>query len=255
GRLPGTPTPWADPSVSRAVSYRIDAKMAGLMRLPRLLLVSAISAAVAVAAACSKSDSAPSATSTSSCTVTLGSTTTSVGGGASTGTLPVTAASTCSWSAASSASFLTITSGSTGTGNGSVAYSFAANTGDSRSASITVNGATVVFTQGAPVFIAPTGCAVALSATTAKANSGGGTINITVNAPSNCQWTATTSASFLTVSSGATTGNGTAAITATANGGGSVRTGTVTIGGQTVTVTQDPGVFAGFNLFDPSQTI
>jgi len=27
----------------------------------------------------------------------------------------------------------------------------------------------------------------------------------------------------------------------------------VTIGGQTVTVTQDPGVFAAFNLFDPSQ--
>jgi hypothetical protein len=225
------------------------------MKLPRILLVCAVSAAVALAAACSKSDSAPSSTSTtSSCTVTLGSTTTSVSGAASTGTLPVTAASTCSWTAASSASYLTITSGSTGTGNGSVAYSFAANTGDARSASITVNGSTVVFTQAAPIFVAPTGCAVVLSATTAKANSGGGTTNIAVTAPSNCQWTATANSSFLTVT-GATTGSGTAAITATANGGATTRTGTVTIGGQTVTITQDPGVFAGFNLFDPAQTI
>jgi hypothetical protein len=225
--------------------------MAGLMRLPRLLLVLTVSAAIGFAAACSKSDTAPSS-GASSCTVTLGSVTTNVGGGASTGTLPVTAASSCAWTAASSASFLTITSGSTGTGNGTVAYSFAANTGAERSASITVNGTTVVFAQAPPVLVAPTTCAVALSATTAKANSGGGTTNITVNAPSNCQWTATSNASFLTVT-GATTGTGTAAITATANGG-AARTGTVTIGGQTVTVTQDPGIFAAFNLFDPSQT-
>lgn len=226
--------------------------MAGLMRLPRFLIISVLAAAIPVAAACSKSSTAPSATS-SSCTVTLGSVTTSVSGGASTGTLPVTAASSCTWAAASSASFLTITSGATGTGNGSVGYSFAANTGDARSASITVNGTSVVFAQSAPILIAPAGCAVVLSATSAKANGGGGPINITVTAPANCQWTATSNASFLTVS-GATTGPGTAVITAAGNAGPS-RTGTVTIGGQTVTITQDTGVFAGFNLFDPSQSI
>ena len=225
------------------------------MRLPRLLLVSAVAAAVTCAAACSKSDSTPSSSSTSttsSCTVTLGATTTSVSGGASTGTLPVTAASTCAWTAASSASFLTINSGATGTGNGSVGYSFAANTGASRSASITVNGATVVFTQGPPVLIAPTSCAVLLSTTNTKANSGGGSTNITVTAPDNCQWTTTSNASFLTVA-GATTGSGTAVVTATQNGGAS-RSGTITIGGQTVTITQDPGIFASFDLLDPSQT-
>ncbi|HUK34342.1 MAG TPA: hypothetical protein VLV86_10545 [Vicinamibacterales bacterium] len=42
-------------------------------------------------------------------------------------------------------------------------------------------------------------------------------------------------------------------ISAIANGG-DVRSGTVTIGGQTVTVTQDPGVFAAFSLFDPAQS-
>jgi len=35
---------------------------------------------------------------------------------------------------------------------------------------------------------------------------------------------------------------------------GAGRSGTVTVGGQTVTISQDPGVFAAFNLFDPGQT-
>ena len=224
------------------------------MKNHRLLLASLASVVVALAAAaCSKSDATPSASSTSSCTVTLGSVTTSVGSAASTGTLPVTAASTCSWSAASSASFLTITSGASGSGNGSVGYSFAANTGAARAASIVVNGTAVNFTQAAQTVVAPAGCAVKLSATTGKINSGGGTVNIDVTADSNCSWTATSNASFLSAPSGTVTGNGTLVITGAANNG-AARTGTMTVGGQTVTISQDAGVFAGFNLFDPSQT-
>jgi hypothetical protein len=220
------------------------------MRHPRLL-IALISIAAALAAACSKSDSSTSP-SASSCAVTLGSVTTSVGAGASSGTLPVTAASSCSWTAASSASYLTITSGATGTGNGTVGYSFAANTGAARSASIQVNTSSVVFTQGAAAVLAPAGCTVKLSTTSAKANSGGGTVNVDVTADSNCTWTATSNASFLTATGG-TTGSGTAVVTATANNGSS-RSGTLTIGGQTVTITQDPGIFASFQLFDPAQS-
>jgi hypothetical protein len=228
--------------------------MAGLMRTQRLFLAPIVSIAVALgAAACSKSDSTAAAPSASACTVTLGTVTTSVSSAATTGTLPVTAASTCAWSASSSASFLTISSGATGTGNGSVAYSIAANTGAARSASIVVNGTAVNFSQAAQQVLAPAGCTVKLSATTGKANSGGGTINIDVTGDSNCAYTATSNASFLTVPSGTVTGNGTIVITAAQNTG-AARTGTVTIGGQTVTITQDAGVIAAFNLFDPSQT-
>ncbi len=229
--------------------------MAGIMRLHRLLLVPLVSAALALAAAaCSKSDVTPSS-STSSCSVTLGSVTTNVGAAASTGSIPVTAASSCSWTAASSASFLTVTSGSSGTGNGTVNYSIAANTGAARSASITVNGTSVNFTQAAATAVAPTGCTVKLSTTNVQGNSGGGTSNVDVTADSNCSWTAASNASFLTISAGASgTGNGTVTITSAANPANSSRTGTVTIGGQTVTVTQDAGVFAQFDLFDPSQT-
>jgi hypothetical protein len=223
------------------------------MRYHRLLLATVVTTAVALAAAaCTKSDVAPSA-SASSCTVTLGTVTTAVGAGATSGTIPVTAATTtCAWTAVSSAAFLTVSFGASGTGNGSVAYSIAANTGAARSASITVNGTVVNFTQAAAAVTAPTGCAVTLSTTSLKINSGGGTGNVDVTAASTCGWSATSNASFLTVQ-GAATGNGTAVITATANSG-QARSGTVTIGGLTVTVSQDPGVFAGFSLFDPSQT-
>jgi len=225
------------------------------MRLPRLLLVCGVSTAVALAAAaCSKSSSPAAPSTASSCAVTLGSTTTSVGAAATTGTLAVTAASTCSWTAASSASFISITSGSSGTGNGSIAYSVAANSdAAARSASIVVNGTADVFTQAGAIILAPTGCSVTVSPTTAKANSGGDTINVTVTGAATCSWTATSNSSFLTVPAGTTTGSGTAAVTVAGNGG-AARSGTVTIGGQTVTITQDPGIIASFNLFDPGQS-
>jgi hypothetical protein len=225
------------------------------MRIARFCLAPIVVVAVALAAsACSKSDAAATSSSPSSaCTVTLGSTTTNVGSAATTGTIPVTAASTCAWTAASSAAFLTVTSGASGTGNGSVAYSIAANTGAARSASIVVNGTAVAFVQAAQQLTAPAGCTVKLSATSAKANSGGATVNIDVTADSNCGWTATSNASFLSVPSGTVSGNGTIVITVAQNTG-AARSGTVTIGGQTVTISQDPGVFAAFNLFDPGQT-
>ena len=223
------------------------------MSYNRFLLVTALSAGVALAAAaCSKSDTAPSS-GASSCSVTLGSVTTSVGSSATTGTLPVTAASTCSWTAVSSASFLTVTSGATGTGNGSVGYSIAANTGADRSASIAVNGTSVNFTQSAFQLVAPA-CAISVSTTNAKANSGGGPVSIALSTVSSCSWTATSNSPFLTITSGASgSGPGTIVVTAAQNTGAS-RTGTVTIGGTTVTITQDAGVLASFNLFDPGQT-
>jgi len=220
------------------------------MRYHRLLLASVVSAAVALAAAaCSNSSTA--APSAGSCTITVGSVTTAVSAAASTGTIPVTAATGCAWTAVSSAtSFLTVTSGASGTANGSVGYSIAANTGATRSGSISIGSNVINFVQSGA--LAPVGCTVVLSATTIKANSGGGVVNIGVTAASTCGWTASSNASFLTATANAS-GNGTVAITAAANTG-VARTGTVTIGGQTVTVTQDAGVFAGFNLIDSAQT-
>ena len=224
------------------------------MRHHRLLLASLISATVAfAAAACSKSDATPAASSTASCTVTVGSVTTAVSAVGVTGTIPVTAsASTCAWTAVSSAAFLTVSPAS-GTGNGTVSYTVTSNQGVPRSASITITGNVINFQQDSPQ--APASCAIALSGTTARANSGGGDVSVDVAGVAACGWKATSNASFLTIKSGASgSGAGTVVITAAQNTG-KARSGTVTIGGLTFTVTQDDGVIASFQMFDPGQTI
>lgn len=70
----------------------------------------------------------------------------------------------------------------------------------------------------------------------------GGTVTVTLTAGSTCAWSAASGApSFLAVAPGSGAGSGTVTITVAPNTGGQ-RTGTVTVGGQTVTVTQDAGV-------------
>src|ERR1019366_7604404 len=55
---------------------------------------------------------------------------------AATGSVAITAATGCPWNAVSNASWLTVTSGATSTGNAPVTYSVAANSGGTRSGSI-----------------------------------------------------------------------------------------------------------------------
>ncbi len=64
------------------------------------------------------------------------------------GSVSVVAASSCSWTATSNASWITVTSsGSGGSGNGSVTYAVSANTGASRSGTITIAGRTFTVAQ------------------------------------------------------------------------------------------------------------
>jgi hypothetical protein len=75
----------------------------------------------------------------------------SVGG---TATLSVTTGSSCAWTVASSAAFVNVTSATSQTGPGTVNISVAENTGDARSATLTVGGQTVTVSQasGDPLF-------------------------------------------------------------------------------------------------------
>ena len=127
------------------------------------------------------------------------------------------------------------------------------NSGAARSASVSIGSNVINFIQQPPQ--APAACAISLSRATAAANSGGGTVSVDIAGVANCGWTATSNSSFLTVTSGSPgSGPGTVVITAAQNTG-QARSGTVTIGGLTFTVTQDDGITAAFQLSDPSQTI
>lgn len=158
----------------------------------------------------------------------------SIGAGAATGSFTVSTASVCGWTAFSSAAWLTLTGTTSGSGDGTIAFSAAANTGTGpRTATVTVAGRTFTVTQAAPA------CAYTLSTTNLVVSPLASTGTVGVTAGSGCGWTAVSSASWITVTGGATgSGNGTVTLSIAAYSGSASRSGTVTIAGRTVTVTQ-----------------
>jgi len=99
-------------------------------------------------------------------------------------------------------------------------------------------------------------CSITVSPTSFSVSGAGASIVVTVGAGSTCNWTATSNASFITITSAASgTGSGTLSASVAANTG-AARTGTVTIGGQTVTVNQSAGggtaISVSFRMRDPA---
>src|SRR5262249_34465895 len=132
--------------------------------------------------------------------------------------------------------WLTVTSGSNGTGNGTVSYAVAANlTTTPRTGTLTIAGQTFTVTQ------AGAACTFTLDATgaTPGAAATSGTVGATASVGS-CTCIATSNApTWLTVTSGSSgIGNGTVGYAVAANLATTPRTGTLTIAGQTFTVTQ-----------------
>ena len=151
------------------------------------------------------------------------------------GTGSVTAnasANTCTRTATSNASWITITSGASGTGTGAVNYSVAANSGASRSGTLTIGGQTFTVNQS--------GCAftVSFSSTPYPATATNGSVGVTATG-TNCPWTASDNRSWITITSGASgTGNGNVTFSLTANTSRNSRTGRITVEGSNITITQ-----------------
>ncbi len=166
------------------------------------------------------------------CTYSLSPTNASFGTTGGTGSVTVNAsASTCTRTATSNVSWLTITSGASGTGTGSVNYSVAANTGGSRSGTLTIAGQTFTVNQS--------GCSFTLSfgSTSFPAAAATGSVAVTASG-ANCLWTASDNQSWITVSPTSGTGNGTVNFSLTANTSTASRSGTLTIAGSNITITQ-----------------
>jgi hypothetical protein len=172
-------------------------------------------------------------TQSSGCTYSISPNSQTIAAAGRTGTVSVTAGAGCPWTAVSNASWITVTTGSSGAGNGTVSYSAAANTGPQRSGTITIAGKTFSLTQNS-------GCAIALTPTSQSFTAAGGTGTISVAAGAGCAWTAKSNNSgWITVTSGANgNGNGVVGYSVAPRTASSSRTGTMTIGGKTFTVTQ-----------------
>ncbi len=152
------------------------------------------------------------------------------GGNAS---VAVTAPTGCTWTAVSQAAWITITSGSSGSGNGTVNYTVAQNTGAARTGTMTIAGQTFTVTQ--EVFT----CTYAINPTDANYAATGGSGTVAVTTQATCNWTATSSAAWLTITSGASgTGSGVVNYTVAANTTPDTRFSSMTIAGQTFSVRQ-----------------
>lgn len=146
----------------------------------------------------------------------------------------VTAGAGCTWNAVSNAPWITVTSGSSGNGNGTVSWTVAANTGQARQGTLTIAGLTFTIDQ-------TTGCTFSLVNTAASFSAAGGTGDDTVVTDSTCSWSATSAVPWITITSGGT-GIGTGSFTySVAPNSGGARQGTITAGGQVLTIDQGAG--------------
>ena len=204
------------------------------MRARFLILTVLSAAACAGIARCGGNDSPTQPTPVCSIAISPGSLAFGSDGG--TGNVTVTVAAGCAWSATPSAGWMAVTAGGIANGPGTVAYSVAANSAtESRTGTLTIGGQSHTVTQqGRP----PTVCSYELSSDTATLGNDGGTRTFTVSAPADCPWSAVSNASWVTVSAGPSSGNGTVSYTVASNPDIGERTALITVADRKFTVRQ-----------------
>ena len=178
----------------------------------------------------------------SSCTYTLSPATVSYAAAAASGTASLTVANGCDWHATPSHGWITITGGGSGPGSGAISYAVSANTGSAtRVGGITAGGKTLTITQ------AGAACTATVSPSQASYPQGGGSANASVTLPNGCDWTASSSAAWLTITAGSGSGTGTVTYAVAANPTPSTRQASLTVLGKTVTVSQ-AGLSCSYDL-------
>ncbi|GEM_PF-1254915 len=190
----------------------------------------------------------------SNCTYTITPTTTSHSLLPETGTLTITAPANCPWTATSNDGWIRITSGNSGQGNGTITYSVAGNTefvmispyipSKNRNGTLTIAEQTVTINQKGEA-----DCTYTITPTTASHSANSETGTLTITAPTGCNWYASSNDRWISITSkdrGQGNGTLTYSVTDNTNAGcispcppSQSRSGTISIAGQTVTVTQN----------------
>jgi len=164
------------------------------------------------------------------CTFSLSPASQSFTASGGTGSTTVTTPAGCTWTAVSTVSWLTASSGATG--SGTVGYTVAVNaSASSRTGALSVGGALLTVSQGGA-------CSYAISPTSKSVGSGNASASVSVTTSAGCPWTASSNASWITVNTRSGTGSGTVSLSVAKNPARPQRIGTVTIAGQSFTVTQ-----------------
>jgi cyclophilin family peptidyl-prolyl cis-trans isomerase len=167
------------------------------------------------------------------CSLLLGTTATNHTAAAVVGSFPVTVSFGCPWVATTTDTWIHTTSSSSG--NGAVNYFVEANLDFApRAGTITVEGQTFTVMQDGAM------CSYSIAPMEIAVGAGGTNASVDVAAAgTNCEWTALSNDSWITILSGTNgTGSGTVDYSVASNPATSNRVGTVIIAGRTFTVTQ-----------------
>lgn len=172
----------------------------------------------------------------SACQFTIAPVTLSVGAAGAQTAITISTLASCSWTIGSTAPWITPNGESSGVGPATVALSVAANTGAARTGTVSVGGRGLTVTQTAA---GDTTCTFTLSSVLQNVIAAGGAATpVTVTAAAGCAWTAVSATPWVTLAPGSGgSGNGTVSFTVAANTG-AARAGSITIAGQTFTVSQ-----------------
>lgn len=150
------------------------------------------------------------------------------------GTATVTTAAGCEWTAASNQPWLTVNGPAGGTGSGTAGFAVAPNSGSSRTASLTIGGQGFTISQAS----AQAACSFSVSPGSRTVGGDGGTGTFSVATAAGCEWSASSNATWLSIRDGARgTGSGAVEFSAAFNSG-PARSGTLSIAGETVTISQ-----------------
>jgi Putative binding domain, N-terminal/Viral BACON domain len=174
------------------------------------------------------------------CSIGIAPTAQTVGADGGSGAISVTTDAGCPWSAQSETAWISITSATSGTGPATVAFRVGASDGPSRTGALRIGEQVFTVRQNS-------GCRFSINPESHSVASTGGSGTVAVTTVAGCEWTATSSASWVTIASGGgRNGNGTVqfAVAATT---GPARSGTLTIAGRRFVVSQSSGCTFSIN--------
>lgn len=202
------------------------------MTFPRRVLGPFLTIGLAVAAgACGSQSNTSTGPSPVKCQVSLDAPSASIEPAGGKGVIAVTAQPECSWTASSAATWITLAP-SSGQGAGQIEFQATANpAATTRQGSISVNDKQI------PVQQQPAACRFTVSPLAPEVGAAGGTLTISVTTLAGCAWQASGGAGWVSIGSTSGTGSGTVSLRV-ASSAGELRSATLQVAGQTVTLTQ-----------------
>lgn len=171
-----------------------------------------------------------------SCMTTLNPTSTSVAAAGGSGNFMLTGTAGCAYTTSTTTPWIRNVAPAMGTGSGTITFSVDPNTGPARTGTITAGGRTFTVNQAS-------GCTYTVNPALVTPTAAGGAQMVRVETAAGCTWTTATATPWITGLPANGSGAANVPFNVAANTG-PLRSGSLTVGGQTVSVVQADGCSA-----------